>query len=76
MFRQGLHVGLQLFRPLRGLTERVRCFLTARVWYSAKGEIHKKTEETAIEGREEILRETVTYEYDPKDLKIEAPVIK
>ena len=54
----------------------VRYVRTTRVWYSADGKILKKTEETAIEGREEMLREVTTYEYDPKDLKIEAPVIK
>ena len=54
----------------------VRYVRTTRVWYSAEGKILKKTEETAIEGREEMVRETTTYEYDPKDLKIEAPVMK
>ena len=73
-FRQGLHVGQQLFRPLSGLIAYVRYVRTTRVWYSAEGKILTKTEETAIEGREEMVRETTTYEYDPKDLRIEAPV--
>lgn len=49
---------------------------TFPVWYSADRKILKKTEETAIESREEMLHETTTYQYDPKDLKIEAPAIK
>lgn len=54
----------------------VRYIRTTRIWYAADGKLLKKLEETAIEGREEMLRETTTYEYDPKDLKIEAPVMK
>jgi len=52
----------------------VRYIRTTRVWYSAEGKILLKTEETMMEGREETLYETTTFEYDPKDLKIEAPI--
>lgn len=54
----------------------VKYVTTVRIWYSTDGKILKKIEEKVIEGREEMLRETTTYEYDPKDLKIEAPAIK
>lgn len=52
----------------------VRYVRTTRSWYSLDGKLLKKIEETALEGREELLRETTTYEYDPKDLKIKAPI--
>ncbi|HMT09295.1 MAG TPA: hypothetical protein PKA82_14930 [Pyrinomonadaceae bacterium] len=45
-----------------------------RSWYSADGKLLKKVVERTIEGYEELLRETTTYEYDPKDLEIEAPI--
>ena len=54
----------------------VKNIRTTRAWYSADGKILKKTEESTMEGREDVLRETTTYEYDPKDLKIEAPQMK
>jgi len=54
----------------------VRYIRTTRIWYSLDGKILQKIEETRVEGSKEMLRETTTYEYDPKDLKIEAPVIK
>ena len=59
--------------PISTVTKYVR---TTRVWYSADGKILRKVEETSIEGREKIIRGTTTYEYNPKDLKIEAPAIK
>ena len=37
------------------------------------GKLLKSVEETMVEGREEMLRETTTYEYDTK-IKIEAPI--
>ena len=54
----------------------VRYVITTRSWFSTDGKILKKIEETTVEGRVEMVRETTTYEYDPKDLKIEAPAIK
>ena len=54
----------------------VRAIRTTRIWYSLDGKILKKLEEIMVEGRKQMSRETTTYEYDPKDLKIEAPVIK
>ena len=54
----------------------VRAIRTTRLWYSLDGKILKKLEEIMAEGRKQMSRETTTYEYDPKDLKIEAPVIK
>lgn len=52
----------------------VRYIRTTRIWYS-DGKILKKSEETTVEGREEMLIEVTTYEYDPKDLTIEAPIM-
>lgn len=54
----------------------VKYIRTTRSWYSADGKLLKEIEETMIEGREEMLRETTVYKYDPLDLKIEAPSIK
>lgn len=54
----------------------VKYVRTTRTWYSIDGKLLKKIEETMIEGQEEMLRETTTYKYDPKDLKVEAPTIK
>ncbi|HMT07067.1 MAG TPA: hypothetical protein PKA82_03615 [Pyrinomonadaceae bacterium] len=48
---------------------------TTRSWYS-EGKLLKIVEDYSVEGYEDMLRETTTYEYDPKDLKIEAPVVK
>ena len=53
-----------------------RYVITTRSWFSAEGKILKKIVATAIEDNPDMARETTTYEYDPKDLKIEAPVIK
>lgn len=52
----------------------VRYVITTRAWYSLDGKLLKRIEETTIEGKEETLRRTTVYEYDPKDLKIEAPI--
>lgn len=52
----------------------VRYVRTTRSWYSLDGKILKKIEENTIDGHEDMLRETTTYEYNPKDLKIEAPI--
>lgn len=54
----------------------VKYIRTTRTWYSVDGKLLKKTEETMIEGQEEMLRETTIYKYNPKDLKIEAPEMK
>ena len=54
----------------------VRYVRTTRSWYALDGKILKKTEETIIEGREEMLRETTTFEHDPKNLRVEAPHLK
>ena len=53
----------------------IRYVHTVRNWYSAEGYLLKKLEETAIETRETILRDTTIYGYNPKDLKIEAPKV-
>lgn len=52
----------------------VKHIRTERSWFTLDGKLLKKLDEATIEGREEVIRETTTYEYDPKDLKIEAPV--
>ena len=52
----------------------VKYIRTTRTWYSTDGKLLKKIEETMIEGREEMSRETSTYKYDPLDLTIEAPI--
>ena len=52
----------------------VRYVRTTRTWYSLEGKLLKIIEDTTIEGKEALSRQTTTYEYDPKDLKIEAPI--
>lgn len=51
----------------------VKYIRTTRILYSTDGKLLKKIEETMIEGREEMSRETTTYEWDPVDLRITAP---
>lgn len=53
----------------------VRYVRRTRVWYASDGRQVQKIEENAIEGREEMNRETTTIEYDP-NIKIEAPILK
>ena len=47
---------------------------STRIWYSFDGRILTKIVGMGIEGSNDMFRETTTYEYDPKDLKIEAPM--
>ncbi len=54
----------------------VKGIKTTRIWYSLDGKILKKLEEIMVKGGNQMSRETTTYEHDPKDLKIEAPVVK
>lgn len=42
-------------------------------WISSNGMVLKRVMETD-RGQTAVWRETITYEYDPKDLKIEAPI--
>jgi hypothetical protein len=43
-------------------------------WFLPDGKLLKKQVENELFGRAELSRETTTYEYEPKDLKIEAPI--
>lgn len=47
---------------------------TMQLWFLLDGKILKKMEDCALEGRKDRLLWTTVYEYDPKDLKIEAPI--
>lgn len=47
----------------------------ATYWYDGTGRILKKVEVNSINDSEETLVETFDYVYDPKDLKIEAPIM-
>lgn len=43
-------------------------------WFLADGKLIKKQIETEIQNRNELSKETTVYEYEPKDLKIVAPI--
>ena len=49
---------------------------TTTFWFTSDAKLMRKVEENEIEGRPELSRETATYEYEPKDLKIEAPAFQ
>lgn len=51
----------------------VRYVRKIRSWYAEDGRLIQKIEESTIEGREELSRETTTFEYDP-NINIEAPI--
>lgn len=61
-------------KNVNGHEVAVKIVRTTRVWYSTDGKLLKKIEETFAEGSNDMDRETTTYEYDPQDLKIEAPI--
>jgi len=47
---------------------------TMQLWFLLDGKILKKMEDCVLEGRKDRLLWTTTCEYDPKGLKIEAPI--
>lgn len=61
----------QYSHPINTVTRYIR---TIRAWYSVSGRILRRTEENSVESREGMTLEVTTYEYNPKDLKIEAPI--
>lgn len=46
----------------------------SKYWFLPDGRLAKKLEEETVEGFDALSRETTTIEYDPKGLKIEAPI--
>lgn len=53
--------------------EVVRYGRKTKIWYGVDGRLLRKIEENTSEGREEITRETISIEYEPK-ISIEAPI--